>query len=59
MKEVMNLITSDEAIYLIGKAKDIQQSIDEKSYSLEEEEYYKEKQKVILKRIKEIMKEGE
>lgn len=58
MKEVMNLITSDEAIYLIGKAKDIQQSIDEKSYSLEEEEYYKEKQKVILKRIKEIMKEG-
>ena len=56
MKELLRLVKDNEAMNLLQEVKNLEESFEAKSFSLEEEEYYKEKQKEMLKRIKEIMK---
>lgn len=59
MKDLLNLVKSDEAMYLLEEVRGLERTFEAKSFSIEEEEYHKKRQKEMLKRIKEIMKEGE
>lgn len=57
MKSLERLIMNDEAQILMEKIRNINLTIEAKSYTIEEEEYHKKQVKNYLKRLNEIMKE--
>ena len=59
MKELLRLVKSEEAMYLLEEVQEMEKCFEAKSWTEYEESIKKEKEKEMLKRIKEIMKGGE
>ena len=59
MKELLRLVKSEEAMYLLEEVQEMEKCFEHKSWTEYEESIKKEKEKEMLKRIKEIMKGGE
>ena len=58
MKEILNLVKSEEAMHLLDEVRELEKCFEAKSFTIEEEKIQKNKQKEMLRRIKLIMKEG-
>lgn len=59
MKELLRLVKSEEAMYLLEEIQEMEKCFEAKSWTEYEEQIKKDKEKEMLKRIKEIMKGGE
>lgn len=56
MKELLRLVKSEEAMYLLEEVQEMEKCFEAKSWTEYEENIKKEKEKEMLKRIKEIMR---
>lgn len=58
MKQLLKIAKSEEAMELLKEIAELEKCFEANSFTIYEEEKHKKEQKEMLKRIKEIMKEG-